>query len=171
MPVIDPFSSNPLIDGRQSPNALMVRNGVERYMGKLGYTSLAELSLASGRRCDLICLSPKGEFVIIEVKSSIEDFRVDQKWPEYREYCDRFYFATHAGVQTEIFPDIAGLIIADNYDAEIMREAADHKLSAARRKSLMLRFARAATNRLSQVSKFAEKSGLVLGPFNDGIKN
>ncbi len=171
MPIIDPFSSNPLVDGRQSPNALMVRNGVERLLGKLGYASLAELTLASGRRSDLISLSPKGEFVIVEIKSSIEDFRVDQKWPDYREYCDRFYFATHAGVPTEIFPDLAGLIIADNYGAEIMREAVDHKLSAARRKSLMLRFARAATNRLSQVSEFAEKSGLVFEPDKDNTKS
>jgi hypothetical protein len=162
MPIIDPFASNPLVDGRQSSHALMVRRGVERHMGKLGYSSLAELSLVSGRRCDLICLSPKGEFVIIEVKSSIEDFRVDKKWPDYLDYCDRFFFATHAGVPSEIFPENAGLIIADSYGAEILRESNIERLNAARRKALLLRFARAATSRLAHVSLYAEKAGLAL---------
>lgn len=162
MPIIDPFASNPLVDGRQSSNALMVRRGVERHMGKLGYSSLAELSLVSGRRCDLICLSPKGDFVIIEIKSSIEDFRVDKKWPDYVDFCDRFYFATHAGVPSEIFPENAGLIIADAYGAEILRESDSDRLSSARRKALLLRYARAATNRLTHVSQYAEKAGLTL---------
>ncbi len=133
-------------------------------MEKLGFSSLAELTLVSGRRCDLICLSAKGEFVIVEVKSSIEDFRVDKKWPEYRNFCDRFYFATHAGVPGEIFPDEAGLIVADAYGAEILREAEAHRLSAAARKALLLRYARTANSRLSHVSRFAEKSGLAINP-------
>ena len=117
MPIIDPNSSNPFIDGRQSVNALMVRQGVERQMHKSGFSCLAELTLASGRRCDLICLSRIGKIVIIEVKSSVEDFRIDSKWPEYQKYCDAFYFATHANVPSDIFPDDEGLFIADTYGA------------------------------------------------------
>jgi hypothetical protein len=162
MPIIDPFTSNPLVDGRQSSNALMIRRGVERHMVKLGFTSLAELALVSGRRCDLICLSQKGDFTIIEIKSSVEDFRVDKKWPEYRGFCDNFYFATHAGVPANIFPDDAGLIVADAYGAEILRESESNRLPAATRKALMLRFARAASNRLAHVSQYAEKAGLTL---------
>lgn len=160
MPIIEPNSTNPFIDGRQSLNALMVRQGVERYLRNLGYSCLAELTLASGRRCDLICLSPKASFVIIEVKSSVEDFRVDNKWPEYQQYCDSFYFATHSGVPAEIFPENTGLIIADMYGAEIIREAESIAMSAASRKALLLRYARVATQRLGLVSQYAEKAGL-----------
>ena len=159
MPIIEPNSLNPFIDGRQSINALMIRQGVERHFRKLGYSCLAELTLASGRRCDLICLSSKGKFVIVEVKSSVEDFRVDNKWPEYRQYCDSFYFATHFGVPAEIFPQNTGLIVADTYGAEIIREAKPTSISAASRKALLLRYARVATQRLNQVSYYAEKAG------------
>ena len=160
MPIIEPNSSNPFIDGRQSLNALMVRQGVERYLRNLGYSCLAELTLASGRRCDLICLSPKASFVIVEVKSSVEDFLVDNKWPEYQQYCDSFYFATHSGVPAEIFPQDTGLIIADSYGAEIVREAESAPISAASRKALLLRYARVATQRLNLVSHYAEKAGI-----------
>lgn len=159
MPIIEPNSTNPFIDGRQSLNALMVRQGVERYLRNLGYSCLAELTLASGRRCDLICLSPKASFVIVEVKSSVEDFRVDNKWSEYQQYCDSFYFATHSGVPAEIFPENTGLIIADTYGAEIVREAETISISAASRKALLLRYARVATQRLNLVSHYAEKAG------------
>ena len=159
MPIIEPNSLNPFIDGRQSLNALMVRQGVERHLRKLGYSCLAELTLASGRRCDLICLSPKANFVIVEVKSSVEDFRVDNKWQEYQQYCDSFYFATHSGVPADIFPENTGLIIADSYGAEIVREAESISISAASRKALLLRYARVATQRLNLVSHYAEKAG------------
>ncbi len=140
----------------------MVRRGVERYFDKLGYVSLAELTLASGRRCDLIALSPRGVFVIIEIKSSVEDFRADSKWPEYNEFCDQLYFATHAKVPPEIFPQQAGLIVADAYGAEVLRESETDKLAAATRKALMLRFARTASSRLAALGRFAEKSGLAV---------
>ena len=76
--------SHPLIDGRQSDSAMLVRRGVQRLLDKMLHASLPELPLASGRRADLISLSVKGEIWIIEIKSSIADFRADQKWPEYR---------------------------------------------------------------------------------------
>ncbi len=166
MPIIEPNSPNPFVDGRQSPNALMVRQGVERRMLKLGYSCLPELTLASGRRCDLICISAKGNIIIVEIKSSVEDFRVDQKWPEYQKYCDAFYFATHAGVSLGIFPGDEGLILADAYDAEIIQQPNENSISAATRKSMLLRFAKVASQRLRIASDYAEKAGIVID-YND----
>lgn len=139
---------DPLADGRQSDTAQMVWRGVARMMRQMGFASVGELTLASGRRADLAALGPKGQLWIVEVKSSIADFRADRKWPDYRDYCDRFFFASHAGVPTEIFPAEAGLILADGFFAEILREAPDHPLAAARRKAMTLRFAQAAALRL-----------------------
>ena len=92
------------IDGRQSPTALAVARGTARLLYSLGLSTVAELVLASGRRADLVALSGDGELWIVEVKSSIEDFRADRKWPEYRLHCDRLFFATSLEVPLEIFP-------------------------------------------------------------------
>lgn len=140
--------SNPLIDGRQSDAALLVRRGVQRLLDKMLHASLPELPLASGRRADLVSLSVKGEIWIIEIKSSIADFRVDQKWPDYRAHCDRLFFATHADVPFDIFPEDCGLMVSDGYGAHILREAPEHRLPPATRKSVMLDFSRAAARRL-----------------------
>lgn len=107
-----------------------------------------ELGLASGRRADLVALGPTGEIWIVEIKSSIEDFRTDSKWPDYRQHCDRLFFATHAGVPADIFPQECGLIIADEWSGHFLREAPEHRLAAATRKAMMLRFARSAADRL-----------------------
>lgn len=117
---------------------------------------LPELSLSTGRRADLLALTRKGEIWIIEIKSSIEDFRADRKWPEYRLHSDRFFFATHPDVPASIFPDECGFILSDGYGAEIIREAPEHRLAAATRKSLLMRFARAGAARLLA----AEMAGL-----------
>jgi len=131
---------DPLSDGRQSETALLVWRGVARLLRQMGYSSVGELTLASGRRADLAALGPKGELWIIEVKSSIADFRADRKWPDYRLFCDRFFFATHADVPYEIFPEETGLILSDGFSAEILREAPVHTLAAARRMAVSLRF-------------------------------
>ncbi|MEZ5809898.1 MAG: MmcB family DNA repair protein [Rhizobiaceae bacterium] len=148
MPIVSPFNDNPLADGRQSERALLVRRGVQRLFSDLGAVVLPELPLASGRRADLTVLGPKGEFLIVEIKSSVEDFRADGKWPDYRLHCDRFYFATHPEVPAGIFPDEAGFILADGHGAEILREAPEHRMAGATRKAMMLRFARAGARRL-----------------------
>src|SRR5499425_1361037 len=140
------------VDGRQSATALAVARGTQRLLVALGHACVAELPLASGRRADLVALRHDGEIWIIEIKSSIEDFRVDQKWPDYRLHCDRLFFATAAHVPVEIFPPDAGLIVADAYGAELMREAPEHRLHAATRKSMMLSFARAAARRLQALA-------------------
>jgi len=140
------------IDGRQSPTALAVARGTQRLLVAHGLTCIGELPLASGRRADLVALRHDGEIWIVEIKSSVEDFRVDQKWPEYRAHCDRLFFATAAHVPAEIFPEDAGLIVADAYGAELLREAPEHRLHAATRRSMMLAFAHAAARRLQALS-------------------
>lgn len=150
MPIVSPIPHEPLVDGRQSARAMMVRRGVQRLLIARRVSALPEFPLVSGRRADLICLSEKGEFTIVEIKTSIEDFRVDRKWPEYRQHSDRLFFATHPGVPLDIFPDDCGLIVSDGYGAELLREAPDHRLAPATRKALTLRFARVAADRLQQ---------------------
>lgn len=135
-------------DGRQSERAAAVQRGVGRLMRARGFAIVAELPLATGRRADVVGLGPAGEIWIVEVKSSIEDFRADRKWPDYRLSCDRLFFATHAAVPLEIFPDETGLILADAYGAELLREAPEHRLAAATRKAMIVRFAHAAAGRL-----------------------
>jgi hypothetical protein len=148
MPIVSPFAAHPLIDGRQSDRAMLVRRGVQRLLTELRHASIPELPLASGRRADIIALTPGGEFWIVEIKTSIEDFRVDRKWPDYRLHCDRLFFATHPGVPVEIFPQECGLILSDGFGAHILRDAPEHKLQGATRKALTLKFARAAAERL-----------------------
>ncbi|WP_255720124.1 MmcB family DNA repair protein [Oryzibacter oryziterrae] len=140
-----------LNDGRQSENARMIQRGVGRMLVGFGMTPLYELPLASGRRADVIGLGTGGDVWIVEIKSSLEDFRADRKWPDYRQHCDRLYFATHPGVALDIFPEDAGLIVADGYGAAVLREAPDHRLAPATRKAITLRFAQSAARRLQQL--------------------
>ena len=93
-----------------------------------------------------------GEIWIVEIKSSIADFRADQKWQDYREHRDRLFFATTIEVPCEIFPPDTGLIVADAFGAQIVCEAPEHRLHASTRKSMMLAFARAAARRLQALA-------------------
>ncbi len=136
------------VDGRQSERAAAIQRGVGRLLRARGFAIVTELPLATGRRADVVGLGASGEVWIVEIKSSIEDYRVDRKWPDYRCSCDRLFFATHAAVPAEIFPEDAGLIMADAYGAELLREAPEHRLAAATRKAMLLRFAQAAAHRL-----------------------
>ncbi|MCT7374428.1 MmcB family DNA repair protein [Chelativorans salis] len=163
MPIVSPVPVNPLADGRQSERALVIRRGVQRLLAEMGSVVLPELSLATGRRADLVALTAKGDIWVIEIKSSIEDFRVDRKWPDYRLHSDRFFFASHPAVPTEIFPDDCGFILSDGYGAEILREAPEHRLAPATRKALLLRFARTCAARLTA----AELAGVPI-PMLDG---
>ncbi len=117
-------------------------------MRRLRFSTVTELPLLSGRRADLVALAEDGAIHIIEIKSSIADFRADQKWPAYRAHCDRLFFAIPESVPVEIMPEDAGLILADGYGAEILREAPEHKLAPASRRAMLLRFAHAAAHRL-----------------------
>ncbi|WP_293855973.1 MmcB family DNA repair protein [uncultured Alsobacter sp.] len=135
-------------DGRQSETTLAVARGVSRLFAGFGYATLPEVTLASGRRADLLALGGDGSLVIVEIKSSIEDFRTDAKWPDYRAYSDRLFFAIPPHVPPEIMPEDAGLIVADAYGAEVLREAPEHRLPAATRKALLVRFGQVAAVRL-----------------------
>ena len=140
------------VDGRQSPAALAVARGTTRLLHSLGFSVVGELPLASGRRADLVALGGDGEVWIIEIKSSVADFRADRKWSDYRLHCDRLFFATAPEVPSQIFPPDAGLIVADAFGASIMSEAPEHRLHAATRKRMMLSFARAAALRLAALA-------------------
>ncbi len=151
MPILTELHGDPLVDGRQSEAAMNIRRGVIKGFKHKDICFLAELSLSNGRRADLIGLTRKGEIIIVEIKSSTEDFKVDQKWHEYKEFCDQFYFATSPEVPAEIFPQDEGFIVADQYGCEILREANLLKLPAATRKALTLRFARSGAERLRPI--------------------
>lgn len=136
------------LDGRQSQAAAALQRGVCRNFRALGYSVVCELPLANGRRADVVGLSPSGDIYIVEIKSCLIDYRTDGKWHEYLDYCDRLYFAVAADFPCEVIPEDAGLILADRYGAELVREPAEDRLNAARRKAMMLCFARAAALRL-----------------------
>ena len=152
MPIIQAIPVNPLVDGRQSERAMKVRRGVQRLLTEMGAHVIPELSLASGRRADLVALTRPGDIWIVEIKSSIEDFRADGKWMDYRAHCDRLFFATTVEVPCEIFPKDTGLIVADAFGAHVVCEAPEHRLHASTRKSMMLSFARCAALRLQALA-------------------
>src|SRR3954452_14433277 len=110
-------------DGRQSQTALAVARGAKRLLHQFGFSAVTELSLPSGRRADLVALNSASDIWIVEIKSSIEDFRADQKWMDYRLHCHRLFFATTDEVPCEIFPKDTGLVVADAFGAQIVCEA------------------------------------------------
>lgn len=131
-----------------------VVRGTTRLLAREDCLAVAEVSLGNGRRADLMGLCPKGLVTIVEVKVSRADLLGDAKWTDYLDYCDRFFWAIPAGFDAallerpELLPDRAGLIIADRYDAAIVREAMVAPLAAPRRRAETLRFARRAARRL-----------------------
>ena len=130
----------------------LVTRGAGRFLVSLGYAPLAEVTLPNGRRADLMALGPKGDVLIVEVKSGLEDFRIDRKWPEYAPYCDGFYFAVSPDFPEGILPDEPGLIVADGFGGAVVREAPVAPLAPARRKALTLAFARMAALRAAGVN-------------------
>jgi hypothetical protein len=138
-------------DGRQSETAREIARGAIRCLDGHGLAALAEVTLANGRRADLMGMTDTGEIWIVEIKSSVEDFRSDQKWPEYRDYCDRFFFAVMPTFPRELLPSSTGLIVADRYGGEVLRPADAHRLAAARRKAVITLFGRTGAYRLQSV--------------------
>ena len=132
-----------------------VTRGAARVLLDLGYASLAEVVLPNGRRADMMAIDGRGGLTIVEIKVSRADLRGDGKWPDYLDYCDRFYWAVPGGFALDLFdtedfrPEVAGLIVADRYDAAVIREPAHRPLAPARRKAETLRFARRAARRLA----------------------
>lgn len=128
-----------------------ILRGVRRCLTGLGVASVAEFTPERGRRIDLMGLTRQGAFWAIEIKSGIEDFRADQKWRGYRGWCDRFYFAVGPDFPLDALPEDVGVLRADAFDAEILRESPEEALAPARRKALTLRFARYAADRLQRL--------------------
>jgi hypothetical protein len=132
------------------PGQLLAR-GVARHLRALGFASVEEFVPARGLRVDVIGIGPKGEIWIVECKSSRADYQSDQKWQGYLEWCDRFFWAVDLEFPTELLPAETGLIIADAYDAELVRMPDEQKLAAARRKKLMHKLAMDAAWRLQRL--------------------
>lgn len=143
----------PICLGAAPPLARDVARGVSRLFFHADRMTLCEVPLPNGRRADLMALDGRGEVTIVEIKVSRADLLGDAKWPDYLDYCDRYYWAVPPGFDlapfgTGLMPERTGLIVADRYDACVAREAACHPLAAARRKAETLRFARRAARRV-----------------------
>ncbi len=144
---MDTVSQSPLV-------AADVVRGVSRLFFRHDLMALNEVPLRNGRRADIMALDARGQIVIVEVKCSRADLHGDMKWPDYLDYCDRFFWAVPHGFDVAPFeeewfrPECCGLIVADRYDAAIVRDAAVRPLAAARRKTEVLRFGRRAAGRL-----------------------
>ena len=119
-----------------------VTRGAARLMMDMGYAPLLEVCLPNGRRADVMAIGRKGDIVICEVKSGVDDYRVDRKWHEYGSFCDAFYFAVAPEFPQDILPDEPGLIVADGFGGAVVREAPVKALAPERRKALTLAFAR-----------------------------
>lgn len=121
---------------------LSVTRGAARLLMDMGYAPLLEVCLPNGRRADVMAVGRKGDIVICEVKSGIEDYRVDRKWPEYAPFCDAFFFAVAPEFPQDVLPEEPGLIVADAFGGAVVRDAPVAALAPARRKALTLAFAR-----------------------------
>lgn len=145
----EPAASDPLTrDGRLSAQARRVLRGSGRLLRALGFSILTEMPLSDGRRADIIALNGAGDLWIIEIKSSLADLRADQKWPDYANHCDQFFFAAPRELEIGLFPENTGFIAADEHGAAILRDAPEERLAAPRRKAVTLRFAMTAALRL-----------------------
>lgn len=133
---------------RPDMTALLAR-GVTRMLIDHGLASVLEVPLANGRRADIMAITDKGEIWIVETKSCLADYAVDQKWPDYLDYCDRYFFAVADAFPHQLIPEQAGLIIADGFGGAIVRESPLRPLAPARRKAVTLSFARLAAWRLA----------------------
>ena len=142
--------SNPV----QPMVAAEVARSVCRLLHRQGAVGLREVPLGNDRRADVVAIDAAGRLTLVEIKVSMADLKSDLKWPDYLDYCDRFFWAVPEGFSCHLFetpafrPDRCGLIIADRFDAEVIRDAPWVTLNAARRKAETLRFARRAAGRL-----------------------
>ncbi len=141
-------TSPPFISALAPADAISLARGVCRAFDQLGYVSLVEFPLTDGRRADIFALGRRGDLVAVEIKRSVADFRADRKWPHYREFADRLYFAVPSGFPRALIPEDCGLMVADAFGAAVLRDGETNPLAAARRRAMTLRFARIAAARL-----------------------
>ncbi len=144
------------------PGQLLAR-GVARHLRRYDFACVEEFVPARGLRTDVYAVGPKGEIWVIECKSSRADYLSDHKWQGYLEFCDRFFWAVDRDFPLDLLPEETGLIIADPYDAEVVKMGPESKLAPARRKKMTLKFARDAARRLQGyrdpgVSAFSDPS-------------
>ena len=132
-------------------DATLLARGACRALEQLGYVSLLEFPLANRRRADVLALGKSGELVIVEVKSSLADFRADRKWTIYRDFSDRLYFAVPLDFPRALIPDECGLMVADAFGAAVLRDGSTTRLDPGRRRALTVRFARVAAIRLRRL--------------------
>jgi hypothetical protein len=134
-----------------SSTAAEVARGVSRLLLQDGYAPILEFTLPNGRRLDVAAIGPGGEILGVEIKVALADLRGDSKWPEYLDYCDLFYFAIPPDFPPEHVPSQTGLIVADRYGGEIVKQAQAQSLHASRRKAVTIGFANVAASRLCSI--------------------
>ncbi len=138
-------------EAAETREAILLARGVCRLFGAMGHACLTEVTVKNGRRADVLTMDGKGRFTIVEIKTSLADFRADAKWGEYLEFCDRYYFAVPAHFPREVLPGEHGLIVADAWDATILRASEEAPMHGTRRKAQTLLFAHLAARRLRQL--------------------
>ena len=136
--------------GKPGGRALRMARGVCRFLAARGYSTLVEFPVGKGRRVDVIGLNRERRFVIVEIKTTVADFRGDAKWPDYLPWCDTYYFAVPDEFPADILPADRGLLVADAFDAAVIRESPVRTMNATRRRTQILKFALAAGQRLQQ---------------------
>jgi hypothetical protein len=148
-----------------SSTAAEVARGVSRLLLEQGFSPIVEFTLPNGRRLDVAAIGPGGEMLGVEIKVALADLRGDNKWPDYLDYCDLFYFAVPPDFPHEHVPQQPGLIVADRYGGSIIKQAEAQSLHASRRKAVTISFARCAAERLSrtlEATLLAQTPNLVL---------
>lgn len=144
---------NPGVDCATAPQrTAAICRAAMRFCLLRGWSPLPEVPLPNGRRADVLALRPDGGFAVLEVKSGARDFLSDGKWQEYREYCDAFYFAVDLDFPQALLPEDAGLLVAAEGEAALLRDATPHALAPARRRALLQRYAMLAAQRLAMLS-------------------
>jgi hypothetical protein len=128
-----------------------VARGTSRLLIQEGFSPILEFTLANGRRLDVAALGPDGVMLGVEIKVALNDLKGDQKWPEYLEFCELFYFAIPPDFPDEHVPAGTGLIVADRYGGAIVRPSARTMLHSSRRKAVTLSFAKVAAERLASI--------------------
>lgn len=131
---------------------LSVTRAAVRFCALRGWAPVEQVPLPDGRRADIVALAPGGDLVIIEVKSGARDFLTDAKWQDYRAWCDRLYFAVDLDFPQHLLPADVGLVVAEDREAAMIRDAAEHRLAGARRRALVHRMAMLAAGRLAALS-------------------
>jgi hypothetical protein len=132
-----------------------VARGVSRLLMQVGYSPILEFTLANGRRLDVAALGPDGTMLGVEIKVAVSDLKGDQKWPDYLDFCELFYFAIPPDFPEELVPESTGLIVADRFGGAIVRPSRRASLHASRRKAVTLSFAKVAAERLADVVDLA----------------